>query len=350
MAALGTTDISTTLVRNTLGEDNNDVGLLCTSDNINIWAKFKPHSLVVPSGAASGSGLNSHGLYRNSSGTIIYARPAGGSADPYRLGDFRQYNHSAYPPLRFNFTEVRELNTNQVLTAPYQFIIGFRYQFTFQTILGEILPSEIHPNTVETKNTSAGGGYGGISLFSGLNGDVFQERTSSQVFSGGSPGNVITLICEGAGLNGFHFDYCQFDGTDTYQNIGWKMEDQSYRDDFSEGYIDFDSTIGNFRWDALLGLPVCQLSIVNNTGRSFTNFRVTYQWTSTGSNGSGTVNPVNVAEIGTTTVGLTLAVGGNTGTTTYSVAAQVQAFDSVTSTWTTIDLVLSTPGDITIPN
>lgn len=350
MAVLGTTNISTTLVRNTLGEDNNDVGLLCTSNNINIWAKYKPHSLTVPSGVEN-DGQKDHGLYRRSdTKAITYARPAGGASDPYRIGDFRQYNHSANPPIRFNFTEVREINTDQVLTAPYQFIIGFRYQFTFQILLGDILPSEIHSNTVETKNTDTGGGYGGISLFSGLSADAFQERTSSEVFSGGSTGNVISLICEGAGLNGFHFDYCQFDGTDTYQNIGWKMEDQSYRDDFNEGYIDFDSTIGNFRWDALEGNPRCQLNIVNNTGRAFNNFRVTYQWTSTGSNGSGTVNPVNVAATGTTTVGLTLAVGGNNGTTTYSVAAQVQVFDSVTSTWTTIDQVLSTPGDITIPD
>lgn len=350
MAQLPTTNISTTLVRNTLGEDNNDVGLLCLSNNINIWAKYKPHSLSEPSGVES-DGYRDHGLYRSSdTKAITYARPAGGASDPYRLGDFRQYNHSAKPPVQFNFTKVVEINTNQVLTAPYRFIIGFKYEFTFNILLGDILPSEIHSKTVETKNTDAWGGYGGISLFSGLNAHAIQERASSQVFSGGSINNKITLICEGAGFNGFHFDYCYFDGDDTYQNLGWKMEYQGYRDDFNEGYIDFDSTIGSFWWDSLAGLPRCKLSIVNNTGRSFTSFRVTYQWTSTGSNSSGTVNPVNVAATGTTTVDLTLAVGGNNGTTTYSVAAQVQVFDSVTSTWTTINQVNPTIGNITIPN
>ena len=38
--ALGTTNISTTLVGTTLGTSSRDVGTLCKSAKVNMWAKF----------------------------------------------------------------------------------------------------------------------------------------------------------------------------------------------------------------------------------------------------------------------------------------------------------------------
>ena len=40
--ALGTTNISTSLVAQTIGEGSNDVGTLCKSTKINMWSKRKP--------------------------------------------------------------------------------------------------------------------------------------------------------------------------------------------------------------------------------------------------------------------------------------------------------------------
>ena len=40
--ALGTTNITTTLVGNTLGVASRDVGVLCSSSLINKWSKNKP--------------------------------------------------------------------------------------------------------------------------------------------------------------------------------------------------------------------------------------------------------------------------------------------------------------------
>lgn len=102
MAALGTTNISTTLVRNTLGEDNNDVGLLCTSDKINRFSKYKPilhtdpHYNLVLSGSPDNSwwGLTIPTLDQmNSYGNWTYDKPP--SSYPKRLGDFRMYYHEA---------------------------------------------------------------------------------------------------------------------------------------------------------------------------------------------------------------------------------------------------------------
>jgi hypothetical protein len=42
---LGTTNISVSLVANTLQENTTDVGKLCKSTNINMFAKYKPVSV-----------------------------------------------------------------------------------------------------------------------------------------------------------------------------------------------------------------------------------------------------------------------------------------------------------------
>jgi hypothetical protein len=61
-------NITTSNVRNVLGESNNNVGQLCQSANINEYALFRPES----------------------------------SSPPYNLGDFGGYNHEAKAPAYFN--------------------------------------------------------------------------------------------------------------------------------------------------------------------------------------------------------------------------------------------------------
>lgn len=132
MAQLGTTNISTTVVANTLGINTHNVRELCTSDNINKWAKYKPvcyHN--TPSGDrdtiakakyndADGTGEfgrhanGDYGLvpgrylkrdFDNTAEQIVqacqsdwdYIHPQGTSRYPYRLGDFRGYDSEARP-------------------------------------------------------------------------------------------------------------------------------------------------------------------------------------------------------------------------------------------------------------
>ncbi len=77
---ISATKVDTMEVRNVLGEDNNNVGLLCRSNKINIWALFKPGRVSI-----DGSGNIFHDI------TPV--------DDPgYSLGDFLGYNHNAVKP------------------------------------------------------------------------------------------------------------------------------------------------------------------------------------------------------------------------------------------------------------
>ena len=107
-------------VKSVLGYSSNDLGTLIKNANINVWAKYKP--TVYPSpfpddwyrGGDGNYGLNitvdnkvstvanlvaQYSKTNNGYGTL-YKRPTGGSSAPYRLGDFRGYNHNANPELR----------------------------------------------------------------------------------------------------------------------------------------------------------------------------------------------------------------------------------------------------------
>lgn len=119
--ALGTTGINTTLVSKEIGAGSTDVGTLCKHTNINKWSKYKPvqHSkrvgLVDADFKSVRSGMNipsvmahpSSGYvpimdyYRNNPNfEFTYNKPRGVNAtygwdEPFRLGDFRGYEHSA---------------------------------------------------------------------------------------------------------------------------------------------------------------------------------------------------------------------------------------------------------------
>ena len=113
--ALGTTNITTSLVGTTIGSASRDVGSLCSSTLINKWSKYKP--VIYP--AISTTGINNWwkavdgncGLsipeYSNINNLVTaitngvtwaYNKPTGGISSPYRLGDFRGYAHNAYIP------------------------------------------------------------------------------------------------------------------------------------------------------------------------------------------------------------------------------------------------------------
>jgi hypothetical protein len=123
MAALGTNNISVSLVKNTLGESTYSVFLLATSALINMWSRFKP-TRGVNNGELT---LNNNTFWKGSDGRcgfnlpiwssgIIYSpttwgylQPRGGSYggtpdEPGRLGDFRGYFHdnTLAPPFYSN--------------------------------------------------------------------------------------------------------------------------------------------------------------------------------------------------------------------------------------------------------
>lgn len=118
MAALPSSGISTSLVANTLQTSSHDVGTLCTHSNINKWSKHKPINYPKLDGL---SDAEYRGTTTDIANGIIYGikgvlsgagyedlhntsyqyvgGPKGGANSPYRLGDFRGYDHNARPNL-----------------------------------------------------------------------------------------------------------------------------------------------------------------------------------------------------------------------------------------------------------
>jgi hypothetical protein len=112
--ALPNDNISTAMVRNALGENTYNIGKLCTSSKINEMSIYKPVGQRIPQDEYDG--IQNYGLrkpfnivsdytfgappiYRigvltNISNPWVYDRPLGSSSSPYRLGDFRGYEHN----------------------------------------------------------------------------------------------------------------------------------------------------------------------------------------------------------------------------------------------------------------
>lgn len=118
--ALPNSNISTNLVKSTLGASTNDVGALCIHPNINRWSKYKPVvlatvapdrssswwrstngncGLIIPN-FSSISALISH--VDSNGADWAYQKPTGGSTSPYRLADFGGYEHTARRPFNPN--------------------------------------------------------------------------------------------------------------------------------------------------------------------------------------------------------------------------------------------------------
>lgn len=105
---LPNTGITSTIVANAIGAGSRKWSVLCTHPNINKWSKWKPvrHPTKTPLTdsqlASTDSGLIPFGStnYNDSvTSKWIYQRPTGSDSSPYRLGDFRNYNHDALPPV-----------------------------------------------------------------------------------------------------------------------------------------------------------------------------------------------------------------------------------------------------------
>jgi len=111
--ALPNNNITTAMVRTELGESTNDVGELCTSSKINAMSVYKPvgerkpqdeydgiqnYGIRKPYSIVSDYTFGAPPIYRlgvipDISSPWVYDRPLGGSSSPYRLEDFRGYEH-----------------------------------------------------------------------------------------------------------------------------------------------------------------------------------------------------------------------------------------------------------------
>lgn len=110
--ALPDTNLSVAMVRDELGASTNDVGRLCIHPNVNKWSRWKPvrHPKVTPLTEEDLQSVN-YGLFVYSPTadyTLLtpspsmwsYFKPRGDTVspiEPYRLEDFRNYNHEGQP-------------------------------------------------------------------------------------------------------------------------------------------------------------------------------------------------------------------------------------------------------------
>lgn len=115
--ALPNSNITTTMVGNELGLSTRNVGNLCSSTVINKWSKWKPvrypkvGGLTVDDLKSVNFGLTTEEVSPSQlpstkaleNGMFIggtYLKPRGGAQNEfYRLGDFRNYEHQAIPPV-----------------------------------------------------------------------------------------------------------------------------------------------------------------------------------------------------------------------------------------------------------
>jgi hypothetical protein len=325
------------MVKAELGAATNDVGQLCIHPNINKWSKWKPvrHSSVNPITEAqlegTGSGLNRVDMYE-----VEYLKPTGGATSPYRLDDFRNYNHTAVPPVSVEIVRITEMSTGQVFTTPpFILFFNFTYKIEFRfPIGGEIDPLIIHPQTSRTKNTDAGGGYGGLSWVSGTDNAV--TRVSADVFSAPSGPTIhsqtLTLLPNGI-LNPLRVQYCQYNGSETgdYTTVPYAIENSDYISLFTFGYIDITMALNTF-YDSLGGYVNSNVQITNNSGRSFAELRARYVYTINGGSQITHIAPISTLNTGVNNVNQTLN-NGNPGANSYSVYCYLERLDNITSSW-----------------
>lgn len=113
--ALPNSGITTSLIGNTLGTNSRNVGALCSSSLINPYSRYKPVKWFQKDTTAGitnweRSNIGTYGISVSTcslssptdlSNTVYqwsYDRPTGGRDYPFRLGDFRGYEHSAPKP------------------------------------------------------------------------------------------------------------------------------------------------------------------------------------------------------------------------------------------------------------
>ena len=106
--ALPNSNISVSLVRDTIGAGSNDVGQLCIHPNVNKWSKRKPVKFNSVQGLTEANfqsvnyGLTIPNADSDEGTTLalpwVYDKPSGGETEPYRLGDFIEYEHNSICP------------------------------------------------------------------------------------------------------------------------------------------------------------------------------------------------------------------------------------------------------------
>ena len=150
-----TAPVSVDDVKSLLGESSNDLATLCKSSKINVWAKYKPTdynaafaddwskgkdgnyglNITVDNRVSSWNALVAEYSKPNNGYSNIYKRPSGGATSPYRLGDFRGYNHKAKPEISDYLAASNYMEDSQIsLSVAYNVVTGDGDQVSYNAI------------------------------------------------------------------------------------------------------------------------------------------------------------------------------------------------------------------------
>lgn len=188
--ALPKTGITTKLVASTIGVGSNDVGTLCSSQNINMWSRAKPvhiYKSIAPDrnsnwwkGTSGTCGISltnastqNYKLIPSMYTTDLkngweYQPPNGGENSPYRLYDFMYYDHNAFPPF-LGFVVTGKVKEEGLLNAMISYA---------PTTDGEKLPGSVSLDDISATATTLNYYYFGI-VVTDKNGNFKGRVTSS---------------------------------------------------------------------------------------------------------------------------------------------------------------------------
>lgn len=128
---------------------------LCKSSKINVWAKYKPTdynaaftdnwskgkdgnyglNITVDNRVSSWNALVAEYSKPNNGYSNIYKRPSGGATSPYRLGDFRGYNHKAKPEISDYLAVTNYMEDSQIsLSVAYNAVTVDGDQVSYNAI------------------------------------------------------------------------------------------------------------------------------------------------------------------------------------------------------------------------
>ena len=259
---LPNTGITSTIVANEIGAASRKWSVLCTHPNINKWSKWKPvrHSSVVPITEAQLKSV-SFGL----SGSD-YDRPTGNTASPFRIGDFRNYNHDALPPV-----SVEIISVNGNTTPPYNIFKGDQATIVFKLFPGDIDPKDLSNETVREKNINDSGGFGGLSWIGEMSesSGLTVERPSDEVFGTETLNVEHTQIVRCEYIPRLQYMYYKGLPTKKYENTYWKIRDDYYLSLFNmASYSDFISmTARPLFYNQFSGRVEASVRINNTAGK-----------------------------------------------------------------------------------
>lgn len=150
-----TAPVSIDDLKSLFGEPSGDLATLCKSSKINVWAKYKPTvypspfpddwykskdgnyglNITVDNRVSSWSALVAEYSKANNGYSNIYKRPSGGATSPYRLGDFRGYNHKAKPEISDYLAATNYLEDSQIsLSVAYNVVTADGDQVSYNAI------------------------------------------------------------------------------------------------------------------------------------------------------------------------------------------------------------------------